>query len=441
MTKGLLISYAGYPYSPSSLMPDNGLASLAGELIKNNHEVEILDYGTANLIKRLIPRKLSLKLRGIYKDFSKNDSNKLKEIYNFLSLKNIQRKLTNIQKKEINNISQEISLKIKKEKIGFVGLKLWAGDGMMGSKIITKQIKKDHPNVKIFGGGPSSYIFRELLFKHLPIDVLCYDEGENIISDLAKYSEGKKNLADIPSIYYRKNGKIKKNDLEKIIDLDSLAFLVYEKEVYTSIKDKLNIFVIDESRGCRYSCFFCPNSAKEDNKYREKSIPRIINEIEKLSNNDSNYFRFGGQMTTGKVLEEVSKEIIEKKMNVSFSCFGHINGMKNVNFDLLYKAGMKAVFYGIESGSQDILDKAFHKGTRVPVIEDVLNKTKKSGIKTITSFIYPAPFENKKTKQETKDLILNTRPDSVLVYFAGLYPKTKWEKHSKKYGFKITSNN
>ena len=31
---GILINYSGYPYTPSSMMPDNGLANLAGSLLK-----------------------------------------------------------------------------------------------------------------------------------------------------------------------------------------------------------------------------------------------------------------------------------------------------------------------------------------------------------------------------------------------------------------------
>ena len=43
MARGLLVSYAGYPYTPSSLMPDNGLANLAGALLEAGHDVSIVD--------------------------------------------------------------------------------------------------------------------------------------------------------------------------------------------------------------------------------------------------------------------------------------------------------------------------------------------------------------------------------------------------------------
>jgi len=53
LKKWLLVNYAGYPYAPNSLMPDNGMANLAGALIKSGCEVEILDYGTVTTLARL----------------------------------------------------------------------------------------------------------------------------------------------------------------------------------------------------------------------------------------------------------------------------------------------------------------------------------------------------------------------------------------------------
>ena len=55
MARVLLVSYAGYPCTPSSLIPDNGLASLAGALIESGHEVRVLDFSTVNTLRRLFP--------------------------------------------------------------------------------------------------------------------------------------------------------------------------------------------------------------------------------------------------------------------------------------------------------------------------------------------------------------------------------------------------
>ena len=63
MARGLLVSYAGYPYTPSSLTPDNGLANLAGALLAAGHDVRIVDYGTLATMRRLFPEELSSQVK------------------------------------------------------------------------------------------------------------------------------------------------------------------------------------------------------------------------------------------------------------------------------------------------------------------------------------------------------------------------------------------
>jgi len=90
MAKGLLISFAGYPYTPSSLMPDNGLASLAAVLLKEGNEVTILDYGTVDIMERLFPHDLSRRAGWIYDLAGENGSGgPLKRAAAFLALKQV----------------------------------------------------------------------------------------------------------------------------------------------------------------------------------------------------------------------------------------------------------------------------------------------------------------------------------------------------------------
>ena len=61
MARGILISFAGYPYTPSSLMPDNGLASLAGCLLAAGHTVAAVEVDPTRF------RKASRRVRSLLK--------------------------------------------------------------------------------------------------------------------------------------------------------------------------------------------------------------------------------------------------------------------------------------------------------------------------------------------------------------------------------------
>ncbi|MFH1548722.1 MAG: hypothetical protein ABID32_05390, partial [Candidatus Omnitrophota bacterium] len=80
-TKSLLISYAGYPFSPTSFLPDNGLANLASSLINAGHTTKILDFNTPDLIRRLYPSCFSQKITPIVGKFMSGKSLSLKEIF------------------------------------------------------------------------------------------------------------------------------------------------------------------------------------------------------------------------------------------------------------------------------------------------------------------------------------------------------------------------
>jgi len=112
-TRSILISYAGYPYTPSSLMPDNGLANLAGALISAGHDPLVLDYGTVNTIKRLYPEPLSQKAKKFCeKVFGDPDQKYKSTLKDFLFLKYLDRQLTQHQEIQIHRIAEEICQKI-----------------------------------------------------------------------------------------------------------------------------------------------------------------------------------------------------------------------------------------------------------------------------------------------------------------------------------------
>ncbi len=63
MARCLLISFSGYPTTPSSLMPDNGLAALAASLLEAGHQVLVRDLNTIHTMSRLYPPKIGEAVR------------------------------------------------------------------------------------------------------------------------------------------------------------------------------------------------------------------------------------------------------------------------------------------------------------------------------------------------------------------------------------------
>lgn len=444
MGKGILVSYAGYPYTPSSLMPDNGLASLAGMLIDAGHEALVLDYGTLDTMDRLVPASFRKRLGTLYDALSLHGTGpvtRLRQASALAGLHRLEKRLSAWQRSQVDALAAELSGIVSREQPAFVGFKLWNGDGFEGSIVMAERIRRDHPSVRIIGGGPHVYLFRELILRRADVfDALVADEAENAILLLA---DGTVPYGEIPGLIHRGEKGIEENPLRRPQDLDSLPMPVYDDPVYPAMAGdgKIRMMILDESRGCAFTCPFCPQSSRDDNNWRRKSPTRVVDEIERLCTlRGTRLFRFGGQFTPGRLMEQIAREILARRLEIEFTSFAHVSAMRDIDFHLLHEAGLRAVFYGVESGSQRMLDGALEKRTTVGEIEEVIRNTREADISVAVSIIHPAPGETAETARETLELLDRTRPDSVLIYFPGIYPRSGWAGNPGKYGITLSED-
>jgi len=441
-TKSVLVSFAGYPITPSSLLPDNGLANLAGSLIENGHETVILDYGTVDTIQKLkIPDdciKQAYDFGGkIIHSMGKEKTPEKSDIEHLNMLK---KEIRQIEADKIKNMAYDIVEEIKSYNPDFVGLKLWNGDGFKGSLMIAEQLKK-RSKIPIFAGGAHVDWFKERIFQATKsIDALVYSEGEETIVSLANYVSGESELETIPNLIYLKGKKAVTTPMKRIENLDKLAFPVYDEEVYPSMHDnqKIKILVVDESRGCPYSCAFCTHSIKSGKEWRQKSASKIVDDLEMMIRRyNTNVFVFAGSTTPPTLLKQMATKMLDKKLNVDYAIFGNIKSSKPEDYELLKKSGCYSIFFGLESGNRTILKNSMNKDVSVEKIKSVLTESKKSGIYTIASVIFPAPHETDNTKKDTLELLFEIKPDSVPVQFPGLIPGSEWTEYPDRYNFKF----
>ncbi|MGD0278865.1 MAG: radical SAM protein [Smithella sp.] len=439
---GILITYSGYPYTPSSFMPDNGLANLAGALIKNGHDVLILDYCSADIVKRLMPQDIKDDLTKLLPLLKDAKDNKL-----FDDLKKISAGIETHREKEVYKIYKEIEEHIIRERVNFVGFKLWMGDGFSDSIKIAELIKRNHPGIKIYGGGPQSQMYKETIYSKTHIfDAICYGEGEDIISLLADHSINRADLKDIPNIIYAENDKIITNPLKRIEELDNIAYPVYDADVYPACgsNDKIKIFSLDASRGCPNNCAFCVHSSISGQKIRNKSVNRIFNEIKFIKQKyNSKAFRFSGSYTPTKILIDLSRLLIKEKIDIIYTAFSTLQDMDDQNIRILKSAGLFALYVGIESADERILKHDFEKRFNPDGAKAIIKNLIDAGIFMIASFIYPAPSENAESTNKSMNYILELFSDpqktSVTIHHPGLLPLGKWAEHPERYGFEINN--
>jgi hypothetical protein len=442
-TNSILINFNGCPSSLDSLMPDNGLANLAGSLLESGHHTIIMDFCTVNIIRRMIPEELQIDLEEIYNESIKvlvSGGQFTKSMLDHLV--DLDKRLEQSKSLELPKIAEEIINQALNIDADFIGFKLWTGEGFEGSVKIAEIIKSRLPEVKIIAGGPHVDWFMKNIFDYTDIfDILVYGEGEEVIKLIANYVKGNQILDEIPNIIYKKNGNIYKTPKQILPDLNILADPIYDEKIYPAIvgDQKIKFIMIDESRGCPNQCYFCIHPQKSGNRWRIRDYERIVDLIEKLSRElNTSIFRLSGSNTPSDLRRDIANELIKRNLGISYAGFGHVRS--DEDYEFLRLSGCVSLAFGVESGSQQILDQDINKRVKVEQIIRALTGCKRAGILAVASIIAPCPHDTEETLKETLDLLIQTRPDAVTIQLPGLTPNAFWYKYKEQFGFELDAD-
>lgn len=231
-----------------------------------------------------------------------------------------------------------------------------------------KSIKKCFPNIHISLEGTFSTLnYHSILkkYKHL-INSVVVGEAENVSFKLINSLLSSKNFNNISGLAFNKNNIIKLNpNFLPIKNLDELPFP--DRKNLSKVLNFGGVIQMQISRGCGSACNFCYlNEYYQSNKIcqrRERSVHNIIKEIKSvIKKNKVNEIWFvdedfiGFNQNSQKKAINIASSIIKNKILVKL--IGQTSA-RNINSNVLLqlkKAGLKKIFVGIESGSQDFLN-------------------------------------------------------------------------------------
>jgi hypothetical protein len=421
-------------------MPDNGLANLAGALLAQGKHVEIIDYCTVSTVRRMTSPDLQRRLSRAWESLRRGGGGPLGSLRRLAMLPALQRgerERRHLQNRTIGEIGEELVARVKDQQIDAVGFKLWNGDGLEGAGRLATTLRRNCPHLRIFGGGPHVDLFMEAILQTYPaFDALVYGEGEETIQHLAAAGGTPDAFGSIPNLFYSLDGTPHRTQERMVDRLDTLPLPVYDPAIYPAMKgdEKVKVIVIDESRGCRNNCVFCIHPVKSHRQVRVKSIARLIEEVRRLEIQYSlRAFRFAGSCTPYSLLNDFAGELVRQNISLRYASFAHIRESDDANFPLLKQSGCQALFFGIESGSQRILD-AMRKGITVEQVRKAIRQSHQAGIFTVGSLIFPAPGEDQHSERETMGLIQQIPLDSLMLQAPVVIPRTAWFETPEQFG-------
>jgi radical SAM superfamily enzyme YgiQ (UPF0313 family) len=316
-------------------------------------------------------------------------------------------------------------------------------------KWLIQIIKKYHPDKKIVAGGSVGTSIPHIILGKTEVEIVCLGEGEATVVDLMKALQAKKEaLHEVDGIWFRdSNGIIVKNRRRKPIkDLDVLpwpAWDLFPMDIYLKnpvgapnrnkwidggAGDTVPLSMnINGTRGCPYKCIYCYHDFMGQG-YRYRSPESIVKEMRFLHDiYGARYFHFTDDeycLRKDFIYDFCKKVKEEFNHQITWGCAGRVNLMTEDLIATMADAGCVLIGYGIESGSQRMLD-VMKKNVTVEQSKEAVRLTKKYLGWADCSFMIGTPGENRETIKETIDFCKELELTPEVIFFITPYPGTE----------------
>ncbi len=299
-------------------------------------------------------------------------------------------------------------------------------------------MKDANPKLKVAFVGPPVTIDPEKALRNKAIDFIVRREFDYQIAD---YAKGKP-LEELPSISFRKDGRIVNNPEGGYIeDLDALPWVtkVYKRDLDITrynVPFLLNPFVsMYTTRGCPAMCTFClwPQT-HSGHRWRQRSVDDVVSEVRYALEAHPNAKEIFFDDDTFNYQKGRTIELCKKlaPLNFTWSC----NSRVTTDYDTLKAmkdAGCRLMIVGYESGEQQIL-KNIKKGATIDMAIRFTDNAKKVGLNIHGDFIIGLPGETRESIRKTIDFAKRLDTETIQVSVAHPYPGTEFYDYVKQNG-------
>ncbi|MBP7652288.1 radical SAM protein [Candidatus Dependentiae bacterium] len=316
-------------------------------------------------------------------------------------------------------------------------------------------------SAKIVFAGLHSFMYSpEFIKNHYKnVDYVLIGEYEFIMLELCVSLRDDKDLCGIKGLLYKKNYKYSikpendeifntgRRDLLKNLDVlpypDRVSF---PPENYWDVPSGINTpsVQITASRGCPFGCIFCawPQIIYGGKNFRQRSVSNIVSEIKHLIENyniKSLYFDDDTFNVNKEFCYDFANRLIDEKINIDWAAMCRADLMTEDLLVVLKRSGFKSVKYGLESGSQEIIN-SMDKSLNLETAKKIIKFTKQIGVKVHLTFCFGLPGETLETIDKTIETAIELNPDTVQFSIATPFPGSRYYDKLKEENRLLTEN-
>ena len=268
--------------------------------------------------------------------------------------------------------------------------------------------------IPVVWGGAMATTMAELILREGAADYVVEGEGEITFHELIRALEAKQEPSQVKGIAYLDGAGVlchtPDREFADLADLPVLdwSFIDPEKHFspYMGCKKMMHLYC---SKGCTGRCSFCINEGFHRCTYRKRPNAYVVREIEELAVKHG----MDGVTFTDELfgvhkgdLYDLCDRLRALNLHVVWSCQTRIGHLKREDLQYMYDAGLRELYYGVESGSPETL-KRMHKSIDLSGLDRELQDCREIGIFALCGFIIGFPDETEAQLRDTVRMMLN----------------------------------
>jgi anaerobic magnesium-protoporphyrin IX monomethyl ester cyclase len=340
---------------------------------------------------------------------------------------------------------------IRERQVRYLAVTVMPGPQLAEAIRLSEHLKNAHPDLTVIWGGYFPTLHTDVVLRSGFVDYVIRGEGEWSFAELIDALEDESSVDGVPSLSYRRNGRIVHNAKREQTDPNDLPSLPYHRIpverylTYTVLGSRTAVY--HSSYGCPFLCGFCAVASAYKGRWIGRNAAAVVADVLALRDRyrinavefmDNNFF----------VAERRTYEIADGLCGERIAWWGEarpdtVMHYSDSTWQKMADGGCSMMFFGVESSSSETLRLMDKGGTQTPdMVLALAERMKGFGIIPEFSFVLGAPSADVATDIE-RDIAYIRRIKAVnpateiiiYVYSPVSFQDAPLFQKSREYGF------
>jgi len=311
-----------------------------------------------------------------------------------------------------------------------LGVSVLTGAPIRDAIAVSRAAKTHFPDLPVVWGGWHPSLFPTECLEEPSVDITVQAQGEETFAEiLDRLTQGRSLEGCLGCSYRNASGCVRQNAPRPLRDVNAFPahdFDLLPVERYYALKGKRQLDFIS-SQGCNFRCAFCADPQVYGRQWVGLEPVRLAGEIDRLWQRyhfDDLNFQDETFFTRSARVESIADELLRRRLPITWAATMRADQGERLADSVWRKckeSGLRRVLIGVESGSQDMLDR-IRKDIRLEQVHYCARQCLRHDIAIIFPFIVGFPGETDTSVWQSLDLAkqlrtLSSKFETPIFYF------------------------